>query len=487
MTSVLRTGDALPTQTGNSGKFLGTNGTSASWQTVDALPAQTGAAGKYLTTDGTDAAWETVPASGPPGPFVVRCEYATAGLSSSQRAVEIDEDGNTYIGFALYPGVSQEYAGVCKVSASGEIVWRASWGGTSTASPRRVDDIAVGDGYVYVLDFNTDTFDHYVTALNAYDGSFAWSRQMPFGVDQIVANNHGHVMVVDQNMAKVTIFTSGALDMKEWTVTCPSDALGYGYSFASKSGDFYLLAVNDAGTPELWRILPNGSPVLVTADVGNPTEGVYEVSIGGDDRLYVRQWATTPYLNVIDLETGESRSYIQLTAAGGNYVSDPSGGVVKYEVVGGYVRFVRISDRGMSSANMLWRTATDNTLDTAISLFDEAGNRSTTWSPRSIALRAGYNNANTDECGIVLVFPLNLAKTMSDATIAGFGYVVVVDDFSVPTVGDYVTAPTGGTSSHVFTESPTYATYIDANPTVTLNDTTTFPLAVTALTTGPIV
>lgn len=47
----------LPSQTGNSGKYLTTNGTSASWATVDALPTQTNNSGKVLATNGTTAAW----------------------------------------------------------------------------------------------------------------------------------------------------------------------------------------------------------------------------------------------------------------------------------------------------------------------------------------------------------------------------------------------------------------------------------------------
>lgn len=52
----------VPDQSGQSGKFLTTNGTSSSWATVDALPSQSGNAGKYLTTDGTSASWATVSA-----------------------------------------------------------------------------------------------------------------------------------------------------------------------------------------------------------------------------------------------------------------------------------------------------------------------------------------------------------------------------------------------------------------------------------------
>ena len=50
----------VPSQTGNSGKYLTTDGTTSSWGTVDALPSQTGNSGKYLTTDGTTASWATV-------------------------------------------------------------------------------------------------------------------------------------------------------------------------------------------------------------------------------------------------------------------------------------------------------------------------------------------------------------------------------------------------------------------------------------------
>ena len=56
--------DALPDQTGNSGKFLTTNGSAASWATVsggDSLPSQTGNSGKFLTTDGANASWANIP------------------------------------------------------------------------------------------------------------------------------------------------------------------------------------------------------------------------------------------------------------------------------------------------------------------------------------------------------------------------------------------------------------------------------------------
>ena len=54
--------EILPSQTGNSGKYLTTDGTVSSWGTVEVLPSQTSQAGKFLTTDGTIASWGTVEA-----------------------------------------------------------------------------------------------------------------------------------------------------------------------------------------------------------------------------------------------------------------------------------------------------------------------------------------------------------------------------------------------------------------------------------------
>lgn len=50
----------LPSQTGQSGKYLTTDGTTPSWATVDALPSQSGNSGKYLTTNGTTASWAEI-------------------------------------------------------------------------------------------------------------------------------------------------------------------------------------------------------------------------------------------------------------------------------------------------------------------------------------------------------------------------------------------------------------------------------------------
>lgn len=53
-----------PSQSGNSGKFLTTDGSSVSWGAGgSSLPSQSGNSGKWLSTDGTTASWGTLPSS----------------------------------------------------------------------------------------------------------------------------------------------------------------------------------------------------------------------------------------------------------------------------------------------------------------------------------------------------------------------------------------------------------------------------------------
>ena len=61
----------VPSQAGNSGKFLTTDGTTSSWNTVGALPSQTGNSGKFLTTDGSTASWSTITTDPTPTAFLL--------------------------------------------------------------------------------------------------------------------------------------------------------------------------------------------------------------------------------------------------------------------------------------------------------------------------------------------------------------------------------------------------------------------------------
>lgn len=64
----------LPSQSGNAGKYITTDGTNASWAAVpDEIPSQTGHGGEYLTTDGSTLSWGAVAAQ----------VYPSAGIAVS--------------------------------------------------------------------------------------------------------------------------------------------------------------------------------------------------------------------------------------------------------------------------------------------------------------------------------------------------------------------------------------------------------------------
>lgn len=76
---------ALPGQAGNSGKFVTTDGTAASW--ADVYPSQTGNSGKFLSTDGTATSWAAVTP-----PQIVRSARTSntiLGVADSQKLIDI--------------------------------------------------------------------------------------------------------------------------------------------------------------------------------------------------------------------------------------------------------------------------------------------------------------------------------------------------------------------------------------------------------------
>jgi hypothetical protein len=74
----------LPSQSGNNGKYLQTNGTSLTWD--DPIPSQVGQAGKYLTTDGLTTSWDiyTIPNATSSSTGVVQVDGTT---------ITVDGDG----------------------------------------------------------------------------------------------------------------------------------------------------------------------------------------------------------------------------------------------------------------------------------------------------------------------------------------------------------------------------------------------------------
>jgi hypothetical protein len=117
----------LPSQTGNSGKYLTTDGSTKSWGTVSqyALPSQTGNSGKFLTTNGTSESWGTV----------------TQPITWTLRAVTTETIRKiAYNGSNLYVGVG---AGGELYTSSDAITWTSRTSGFGTTD---INSVAYGNG-----------------------------------------------------------------------------------------------------------------------------------------------------------------------------------------------------------------------------------------------------------------------------------------------------------------------------------------------------
>lgn len=111
---------SLPTQTGNTGYFLTTNGTSASWAPIgSSIPTQTGNTGKFLTTDGTTASWATLIASNLTGGTLSSTILGNSALFIGTTSVALNRGsanlGLTGISSVAFPGST---SGTTTVQAS---------------------------------------------------------------------------------------------------------------------------------------------------------------------------------------------------------------------------------------------------------------------------------------------------------------------------------------------------------------------------------
>ena len=131
----------LPSQSGNSGKYLTTSGTSASWGTVSqySLPSQTGNSGKFLTTNGTAESWATVTV---PPVFTPRSAPFT-GVIRQINAIASN-------GSNIYVAVAE--GGYLKSSTDGGVTWTAR---NANLGAVNINSVAYGNG-IFVAVSNTN-------------------------------------------------------------------------------------------------------------------------------------------------------------------------------------------------------------------------------------------------------------------------------------------------------------------------------------------
>ena len=105
----------LPSQTGNAGEFLQTNGSALSWAAVDAFPAQANNAGKLLVSNGTNVSWATTVSSltanvgnisSTAGSVIAQLglSAANAGFEVNGSSANVSTDGTLSVDGVVYLG-----------------------------------------------------------------------------------------------------------------------------------------------------------------------------------------------------------------------------------------------------------------------------------------------------------------------------------------------------------------------------------------------
>lgn len=227
--------DAFPDQTGNAGEYLTTDGTNVAWAPVDALPDQTGAAGEFLTTDGTNASWaalEGLPsvAGIEPGSTLVtnidpQASPASRWVQPRNVPGQISDSlryfgGTTYYGLrgsAYFDMPPYQYQFVCGESdaASGwvaavqddDVIWSKTIPiGAGTGA--RMHAIGVDSlGYVYVAGRITgaDARQGYLAKIEPDTGNLVWARDMVDSVTSTLDVQIYGLRVLDDDCVVVSV------------------------------------------------------------------------------------------------------------------------------------------------------------------------------------------------------------------------------------------------------------------------------------------
>jgi hypothetical protein len=226
----------LPSQTGNSGKYLTTNGTAKSWGTVSqyALPSQTGNSGKYLTTNGTAESWGTV----------------TLPTTWTQRAILGDTINSIgYNGTNLYVAVGS--AGLLMTSSDG-ITWTTR---TSGFGANYIAKVAFGNGLWVAVGNNG-------TITTSTDGITWTARTSNVSTNELYDVHYANSIWVAVAFGGGTTNTGGitySTDGITWTRKSQSVTVGSTYYSVIYNGTNWIVGASNQTNNFLYASTPSGT------------------------------------------------------------------------------------------------------------------------------------------------------------------------------------------------------------------------------------
>jgi|694.fasta_scaffold00781_10 hypothetical protein len=223
----------MPSQTGNAGKYLTTNGASTSWGVVDALPSQTGNSGKYLTTNGANPAWAVLDLAA--GIQTASAAATASAFTYTDQQIALIENDPTNISFVRWNKVisaststisglddnneNLDYTpGIEQVFINGSFIPREDYTSTTGSSIVFDETLYVTD-VVEVLCLKTVTAvteEQLATSVDRWTKLMTASTATISGVDD-------YSNTLDYSIGYTTVYVNGILiDPSEYTATSGS-------------------------------------------------------------------------------------------------------------------------------------------------------------------------------------------------------------------------------------------------------------------------
>jgi hypothetical protein len=235
----------LPSQTGNSGKYLTTDGSAKSWGTVSqyALPSQTGNSGKYLTTNGTAESWGTV----------------TTPITWTQRTV-MDASPNMieYNGSNLWVAVGS--GGKISTSPDG-----ATWTARTSGTANVLVDVAYGNGLWVAVGYNG-------TLVTSSDGT-TWTVRTSNTALDLYGVHYANSVWVAVGAGGGTLNTGGIVystDGTTWTRKSQSLTVGTDYNDVIWNGTNWIVSAGHSTNNYLYASTPSGTWTAGASGTGQP-------------------------------------------------------------------------------------------------------------------------------------------------------------------------------------------------------------------------
>lgn len=230
----------LPSQTGNSGKYLTTDGSTKSWGTVSqyALPSQTGNSGKFLTTNGTSESWGTV------NQPITWTQRTMSGNTNEESLRTI-----AYNGSNLY--IAAGNAGFLYSSTNGT-TWTLRTSGFGANSIRKV---AYGNGLWVAVGQNG-------TITTSTDGTTWTARTSNMSTNQIIDVTYQNSLWVAVGDGGGTTNTGGIIystDGITWTRKSQSLTVGTSYYSVIWNGTNWVVGASPSTNNYLYASTPSGT------------------------------------------------------------------------------------------------------------------------------------------------------------------------------------------------------------------------------------